>query len=578
MSFDGIVTKSLVDSFQVLLGAKINQINQPVAQDIEILFYNKGKNYKLLLSSSGNAARMYFIENTRKNPLTAPNFCMFLRKHIQNGRIIAIKQRGMDRIVHFDIKTYNEMGFETTKTLIIELMGRYSNIILVDENRIILDAIKKVTGDMSRIRQVLPGQKYVEMMDDKIDVIRENELPGERIDLKDNKTKIFQFFYRNYQGFSPVIGREICHRGKVESSKRLNELTKEEIQGLDQGFLTIREQIRRKEYQPQIILENNKFKEFHVLPLDYLGKEKKDFPDPSSMLEYYYNKNTQEDRIHQKVQNLTKIIQRIISRDAKKLNFMVEDYEKSKNRDQYKIYGDLLSSNVHRIAPGDREIQVENFYDENLEKITIKLDPTIKAWDNAQKYYKRYSKLKSTEKNLEKRIPRLRQEIQYLHQLLNTLEQVTEEEEVEEIREEMEENHLLKRKRHKKKRKRTKSKPYHFKTKNGADIYVGKNNRQNDELTLKKANREDYFFHAKDVPGSHVILRNEQINEQDILDAAFLAAHFSSRRKETLVEVDYTQKKNVNKAKGAKPGMVYYENFTTIAVENNRSLDEFQEI
>lgn len=576
MAYDGIVMRSIVEELQEFIGGKINKIYQPAPLDLEILLYHKGKNKRLLISASPNHPRMHFVEKGRKNPLEAPSFVMFLRRHIQNGTISDIQQIKMDRIVEMKVESYDELGYPVEKSLMIEIMGKHSNIILVDDENKILDSIKRVTEGMSRVRQILPGLEYFILDDEKVDLLTENTLPSEIIlDLDPYKT--FRLFFRNYTGFSPLISKEIVYQAGVDLDSSLDELSSDEIKKLDEAFLKFRQQIKEKEFNPTILLEHNQYSDFHVLDIEYSGQEKIEYESISILLEQYYRKKSIEDRISQKVQSLQKTIEVKLNRDRRKLEAMKEDLKNAKDREYLKLFGDLLSVNAYKIKKRMQEIEVEDIMNDNEIRI-IPLDPKLNPWENVESYYHRYRRLKSTEKNLLIQIPKLKEEIKYLEQLNLMTQKVTEDEEIEEIRQEMIEAKLL-RPRKKQKRKKKVSKPYQYESRNGVPIFVGKNNRQNDELTMKKANSEDYFFHAKDIPGSHVILRNEQITEEDIQDAAFLAAYYSSAGTgEQQVDVDYTQKKNVFKGRGAKPGMVYYENFETLRVLMDRRIEDFKEI
>lgn len=568
MSYDGIVTHFVVEELkEKLIGGKINKINQPDRNEIHMIVYNNRKNYRLLLGVSSNIPRVYITEENRNNPLTAPNFCMFLRKQIQSGIIEDIEQDGLDRTISFKIKTFNELGLLENKKLILELMGKHSNLILVKEDNTILDALKRISKDISRVRQIIPGLKYSTIDDEKWDLRKKGfQNPSELYTKEIGNEKLFQFFYRHYTGFSPILGRELSSLSKLAPSTRLQNLEQENWDRIDQEFLKLYNRIVNKEISPQIILdmEDGSFKEFHGLNIEYLGDRKIKFDSLSEMLETYYRQSSVEDRILQKISSLRKIVQRKYNRDQNKLVTMENELIESKDREQYKIYGDLLSANNHKIDKGSKSIEVENFYDPELKKVLIPLDHKKSPWENTQRYYKIYSKMKNRHKLLEIQIPKIKEELKYLSQLLDSMNRITEVNEIEEIREELIAYGLIKKR--KKKERFEKSKPYHYLSSNEQDIYVGKNNRQNDILTLKIANREDYFFHAKDIPGSHVILRNNELTEEDFKEAAFLAAYYSSAGAEKFVEVDYTQKKNVKKSRSAKPGMVYYENFETITV------------
>ena len=577
MSFDGIVTKAIVDNIkEKLINGKISKVNQPDKNELDLIIDNNKQNYKLLISASSSLPRMHFTNENKKNPIEAYNFCMLMRKYLQGAVITDIYQESMDRVVSIDINSRDEMGYDMNYTLVVELMGKHSNIILIEkESQMIVDAIKRISFDTKSIRQILPKTKYSYLEDDKINILKSDDLP---INIAEGTTKLQQVFYKNYTGFSPTISREICLRADLDYNIRLEDLNDDEKSRFNQVFIDIREDIRNCDYEYSIVIdEDEKLKDFHVIKLEKYGYLKKNFDDIHEMLDYYYKKHSSNDSITQKSSHLKKIVSNKIQRNSNKLSNLTVDLQEAKKRDIYKVYADLISSNMHLINKGMDKITVDNFYDD-MNPIEIPLNPIKSGNENAQIYYKKFSKLKTREKMITQELPLIKQENEYLLQLLETLERITEYQELSEIKDEMVKIGLIK----KSKRKTAKvkpSKPRHFVTENNVDIFVGKNNYQNDNLTLKQANREDIFVHVKDMPGSHVIMRNENLIQKDYDVACFLAAYFSSMSKEKYVEVDYTEKKNVKKAKGAKPGMVFYNNFNTVNVDMiSFNIDNIKEI
>ncbi len=569
MSFDGIVTKAIVEQLsENLINGKINKINQPDPNCLIFTIYNNRNNYKLLIDASSNSPRINITDLNKENPLQAPNFCMLLRKHIQGGTIESIKQNGLDRVINIDINSLNELGDKVTKTIIIELMGKYSNIILIDkESSKIIDSIKRITIDISRVRQVLPGMIYESIPDDKIDITNNIIKPSKIIQLLEKPIKLFRFFYTNYIGFSPQISREICYMSNLDYDVKTNDLREEDLNNIDKSFVKIVENLKNCNYEFNIYKDNNdKIIDYHVLPLNHLGSNIINYETSSSLVDSYFNMTTVSDTVGQKISNINKVLKTILSRNLNKLEKLKKEESDSLDRDKYKIWADLISANSHMINKGDKFLKAENFYDPNLEVLEIKINETKSPWENAQIYYKKYSKLKTSNKLLQTQIPKIEYEIKYIEQIMGSLKFVTTNSEIEEIRRELEDNNYIKKKR-RDKRKEKPSSPLHFITDNGADIYVGKNNYQNDHLTLKMANKNDYFIHAKDISGSHVLLRNNNIDDDDILIACSLAAYYSSGSTEDNVLVDYTQKKNVKKSRNAKPGMVYYENYETVNIK-----------
>ena len=577
MSFDGIVTKAIVDDIkEKLISGKISKVNQPDKNELDLIIYNNKQNYKLLISASSSLPRMHFTNENKKNPIEAYNFCMLMRKYLQGAVITDIYQESMDRVVSIDINSRDEMGYDMNYTLVVELMGKHSNIILIEkESQMIVDAIKRISFDTKSIRQILPKTKYSYLEDDKINILKSDDLP---INIAEGTTKLQQVFYKNYTGFSPTISREICLRADLDYNIRVEDLNDDEKSRFNQAFIDNREDIRNCDYEYSIVIdEDEKLKDFHVIKLEKYGYQKKNFDDIHEMLDYYYKKHSSNDSITQKSSHLKKIVSNKIQRNSNKLSNLTVDLQEAKKRDIYKVYADLISSNMHLINKGMDTITVDNFYDD-MNPIEIPLNPIKSGNENAQIYYKKFSKLKTREKMITQELPLIKQENEYLLQLLETLERVTEYQELSEIKDEMVKIGLIK-KSEKKTAKVKPSKPRHFVTENNVDIFVGKNNYQNDNLTLKQANREDIFVHVKDMPGSHVIMRNENLIQKDYDVACFLAAYFSSLSKEKYVEVDYTEKKNVKKAKGAKPGMVFYNNFNTVNVDmSSFNIDNIKEI
>lgn len=576
MSFDGITTRSIISELSKMVGARINRVNQPESLDI-ILILHKGVTKNLLLTANSNVPRFHIIKDTPKNPMTPPNFCMVLRKHIQGGIIKSITQYKLDRVVKLEISTYDEMGYPCIKSLVIEIMGRHSNIILLDDNNKIIDSIKRVTMDMSRIRQILPGAVYNIIEDDKKDLLKEDALPSELFDFT-KSTAAYKSFYMNYTGLSPLISKEIIYRSGLDVDIKLNNLEKFDIENIDNEFIKIRKLVRDKEFKSNLLLSLNGDKAVGFYPIDinHLGGQISTSETMSQVLEEYYGTRDNSDRLNQMVSNILKVVNNRIKRSQNKLIQQISELEESKNRDIYKVYADLISANIHLINRGVESVKLQNFYTESLETLDIPLDIKLSPQQNAQHYYKKYSKLKKTEEVLSDEIPKLKEEINYLNQVKLTLSSITEVDEIQEIREELSKGGYLKLSKSKSKAKSSApSKPLKFITSDGLIVYVGKNNRQNDELTLKLASKSDLFFHAQKVPGAHVILKTDskEISDKSIYEAAYLAAKYSSLKDENQVMIDYTEKKNVYKAKGAKPGMVYYNDFKSILVDlNNQSI------
>lgn len=566
MSFDGIFTKAVVDEiYPLLLNGKINKINQPDKNEINIQIYNK-ENYKLLMSCANNLSRIHLSEKNKKNPITAYNFCMLLRKHLVGGTIKNIYQHKMDRVVCFEIENLNELKELSKKLLIIEIMGKHSNIILVDkESNKIIDSIKHIDSRQSSIREVFPNKDYFFVKDEKENILEESYiLPSEILKVSE-PISMKKFFYTNYLGFSPIISYELLHNSNVDSDTNSANLDAESIRRIDENFVKLVDNIKSENYFPIFIKDGaNNNKDFYCFDLSlYENKEKVE--SISSLVENFYHNNSLRDRINQKASGFKKILTTKLNRLTNKYLAMNDELLNNQSKEDLKIFADLLSINIYKLQKGMEKVTVENIYD-NMKEIEISLDEKKSPRENIEAYYKKYKKLKTADEIIKAELPKIEEEMKYIKQILETIEIITELNELSEIEEELISLGYVK-KNKKNKQKLEKSKPYVFETDSGALIYVGKNNLQNENLTLKFANKNDIFFHAQDVPGSHVILRGSNLTEDDYKIAGFLAGYYSYFKNEGYANVDYTEKKHIRKAKGTGLGMVYYDNFKTLFID-----------
>jgi len=574
MALDGIVLKNIIKELQeTILYGKIDKIYQPEKDEIIINIYNKGNTHRLLISASNNNPRIHLTKHSKQNPANPPMFCMLLRKHLLGGIIQNIEQFQLDRVVFIDISSIDELGNTVIKRLIVEIMGKYSNIILIDKDTSkIIDSIKRVTSSMSRIREVLPGTLYfIPKQDDKINPLSVNK--DQFINLvnkQDKNKKIHKFFYENYMGLSPLISKEICYLANIDIDRPIGALSEEEAKKLFEAFVEIIDKIKNENFIPTLIKKEygKEYREFYSLNINQFGQDNKIHMESiNQVLDEYYAFNDKQDRILQKSQSIRKLIQTRLEKSLNKLSKQKQELLNSEKREIFKIYADLISANLYRIEKGLEEVELENFYDENLEKIKVPLDKKLTPTENAQRYYKKYAKLKNAHKLLLSQIPETEKEIEYLENVLNSLDNCTEVIEIEEIKEELIKEGYIKGKVTKNKIS-LKSKPHHYISSDGFHIYVGKNNKQNEMLTLKTASKNDLWFHAQKMPGSHVVVKveNKQVPESTLLEAALLAAYYSKGKNSNNVPVDYTERKNIKKPKDAKAGMVIYENYKTVFV------------
>lgn len=580
MAFDGIVTRSVVHELkEKLLSGRINKIYQTEKDELILNIYSNRNNYQLLISASSNNPRFHLTTSVKDNPQNPPMFCMLLRKHLTSGRILDIRQYENDRVVFIDISSLDELGNDNTLTLAIEIMGRHSNIILFnkDTNRII-DSIVRVTEDISRVRQVLPGLNYtLPPIQDKLSIF-DIDYKTFYNTITSTDIELYKFFYTSFLGLSPLIGKEIVFISNLKNKTKTIDLEEEDIKSLFNNLMYLSDIIRDNNYSPVYYTDsNNSIVSFYCIELKSKDNFNKfNLDSISDVIDYSFTKKDRDNRIQQKSNHIKKIVENNLERSINKLDKQKEEYIESKNRDIYKIYADLIAANYHNIVGNEESVILDNFYDENMAKIEIPLNKKLSAPQNANKYYKQFSKLKNAEILLKKQIPITKNEIDYLESLLVSINNCEDVKDLEIIESELvDEGYIKKNLKNNKKKAIIKSDPLHFKSSDGYDIYVGKNNKQNDELTLKFANKDDLWLHVQNIPGSHVIIRKatgDDIPQNTIVEAASLAAYYSKARNSKNINVDYTEKKHVNKAKGAKPGMVFYNEFNTVSVNPKSSI------
>lgn len=566
MALDGIVISNLIYELnQTILNTKIAKIAQP--ENDELLLTCKGPNgqYRLSISASASLPFVYLTSSNKVSPLTAPTFCMVLRKHIANGKIVKISQPGLERIIHFEIEHLNEMGDFCKKVLIVELMGKYSNIIFCDEDGMIIDSIKHVSAVVSSLREVLPGRTYFipAMQEDKINPLTttKEEIADK---LKGKPLSITKAIYTTFTGISPLIANEIAYRAGVDGDLAIASLSEDELLHLSNHCSFIFSDIKECNFSPTIIRNDKEPIEFSSVSLSmYNNYQAKEYTSISEVLEVYYAEKNQYTRIRQKSVDLRKIVSTALERDQKKYQLQLKQLDDSTKKEKYKLYGELLQAYGYGVIEGQKSIEVQNYYDEN-KLIKIPLDPELSAIENSKKYFERYQKLKRTYEATEKLLVETKNEIDHLLSIQNSLEIALSADDLVQIKDELMEFGFIKKNKNSKKEK-VKSKPFHYISKYGYDMFVGKNNYQNDELTFKVATGNDWWFHAKGIPGSHVIVKsnNEELPDEVFEEAGRLAGFYSKGKDSDKIEIDYLQKKNVKKPNGAAPGfVVYYTNYS----------------
>lgn len=569
MSLDGTVVKNLVYEINNrVIDGRMDKIYQN-NNDLLINIRSKGRRERLFISISGSP-RMYFSDEIFDSPQNPQAFCMLLRKHLENNQILEVSQYKMDRIIKILVKSRDELGEYSKKALIIELMGKHSNVILIDDDsKKIIDSLKRINFNLSSVREILPGLTYnPEDISEGLDPCKVDSICDLIKNSKEN-LNIKSFFLKNFTGISPQMCSEIEYRSNIDFKRNLSSLSDEEIIELDKIFFEIFEIVKENNFSPIKIYREDLFKDFYSINLESLNdKEKIKVDSISSLLEEFYNSKFLRDSLGSKSKELKKIVKKNIEKLNRKLSNQANELNVALNREKFKVYADLISSNFYKIEKGADSVTVENFYDE-MKEIKIPLDPTLDGPSNAAKYYKKYSKLKNAASFLTEQIEIGKSEISYLESILLNIDFAERPDEIDELYEEMEkEGYLKKKKKNNKKKKDSDENYITVKTEDGFDIYIGKNNRQNDYLTHKKAKKNDLWFHVKDAPGSHVILKNDNrdFTNNSLLTAAKLAAKYSSLSKSQNIPVDYTFKMYVKRHPAKKPGLVTYTNYKTINI------------
>lgn len=566
MAFDGIVVANLVHELQTqLLNGRIAKIAQPETDELLLTIKASSGVKRLSLSASASLPLVYLTKTNKPGPMTAPNFCMLLRKHIANGRIIAITQPKLERIIRFTVEHLDELGDLCRKDLIMEIMGKHSNLIFCTEDGTIIDSIKHVSAQISSVREVLPGRPYFipDTMEkqDPLTVSWEVFLQT----LSQKPMPLAKAIYTGFTGISPVTAEEICFLSGVDSTLPPKELSEDVLLHLYRQFEIYLSGIREKTFSPAIYYAGKEPKEFSALPLTHFSNyTRTEFDSISQVLETYYALKNTLTRIRQKSTDLRHILQTTLERNRKKYDLQLRQLNDTKNRETYKIYGELLHTYGYQSEPGAKKLEALNYY--TNEMITIPLDPTKTALENAQRYFDKYGKLKRTYEALSRFIQDTREDITYLESIQTALDIAMTEDDLAEIKEELITSGYMRRKYSKKKGK-IKNKPLHYLSSDGFHMYVGKNNLQNDELTFHFAVGNDWWFHVKQAPGSHVIVKTEgkELPDRTFEEAGKLAAYYSSMRGVEKVEIDYVEKKHVKKPGGSRPGfVVYYTNYSLV--------------
>lgn len=574
MSFDGAllsqIQHEIISSTQ---GARIDRIFQPSRDEIILQLRWRGGSAKLLLSAGANHPRIHLTQHSPENPASPPMFCMLLRKHLSSAKWLGMKQVGMDRILFLNFESVNELGDLTAITLVIEIMGRHSNIILLDAQEKIIDSIKRVDLSTSSVRQILPGMLY--------------QLPPlqEKKNILQTSISEIMLLLRNYpkdleiskllvdclQGMSPLPCREIVHRALREDPHR-SEMNPQQWSQLEQQILWWQNLLQNHQGTPTMLLSAESYpKDFTYLNLEQYSDQMQTqtFATYSELLDNFYSKKDQSEQIKQRSGDLSRLLNNTHERIIRRIAIQTDELENYKNREPLKIMGELLTANLHLFSKGESHVSVVNYYDPDGNMMDIPLDIRKTPSQNAQHYFSQYRKADIAEKILIEQIAGGKQELEYIETVQDSLERAQGESDLETIRQELASSGYLRRATKKGKQKPIKQTPMQFLSSDGFTILVGRNNLQNDKLTLKDSQKTDIWLHTQKIPGSHTIIltQGQEVPNSTLEEAGILSAYHSQAQNSSKVPVDYTLVKNVKKPNGAKPGMVIYETYQTMIVD-----------
>lgn len=556
MAFDGLFTYSMTADLQQLVTGRITKIHQPNAQEVVLQIRANGGNHKLLFSIHSSYARVHLTEQTIENPAEPPMFCMLLRKHIEGGFISSIKQLDFDRVIILEIESKNEIGDPIVRELHAEIMGRHSNLLLIDKEQAkIIDSLKHLSPSVNSFRTVLPGQPYIAPP-------AQNKwhpltVSDEQIQAFFSEEKTAKEIVTQFSGFSPLHAEELMFR--LANATDTLACFKKFIAEFNNGGT-----------QPTFIVANNKTY-FSPIALTHIDGEVTTYPDVHTLLDRVFFARAERDRVKQQAGDLERWLQNEIDKLKLKTKKLNKDYDRASKLDQFQLYGELLMANIYAFEKGVKEVTVINYYTESGEQITIPVSERKTPIENAQSYFTKYNKAKNALIMVKEQLEKTEEEIAYFEMLAQQVQQASPRD-IEEIREELAEQGYLKMRHAKKKKKQLKPEPERFISSSGIPISVGKNNKQNDMLTFKIAKRTDIWLHTKDIPGSHVVIHASDPDDTTLREAATLAAYFSKARDSSSVPVDYTEIRQVKKPNGSKPGFVIYFEQKTLFIDPDEAV------
>lgn len=574
MPLDAICLQAVVEELRPqLLGLRIDKVQQPARDQVILLLRGR----RLLLNAGANAPRIQLTELARDNPAEPPMFCMLLRKHLTGAKIAGLRQPLLERLVQLDLEVTDDFGRPGKRTLVLEAMGRRSNLILLDGEGRIVDCLRRVDAEMSAARQVLPGLYYEPPAAGERLPVTEETAEGfrDRLAAANPERQADAFLLDSYFGISPLMAREMVFQAAGETDCRLCGLGESGRMRLWEAVQNFVSAVRESRFTPVCLMRDGRPAEFSCLPVAQYGgvMETEIYGSFSELLDAFYQAREQQERVRQRGADLIRTASAARDRLRRKLAAQERDYAQTQDRDKLRICGDLITANLYRMERGQGTLTCENYYDEAGGEAVIQLDPLLTPQQNAAKYYKRYTKAKTAEKYLREQMEIARRDLDYLESVLEEISRAETEQDFLDIRGELREAGFLRRQGKKEPRQRA-AKPREFRTSGGFQVLVGRNNRQNDRLTLKEADHRDIWLHTQKLHGSHVILRTggQAVGEEDLVEAAKLAAWYSQARESGNVPVDYVQVKYVKKPAGARPGMVVYTRHQTVNVTPEEAL------
>ncbi|EHT7732562.1 NFACT family protein [Staphylococcus pseudintermedius] len=550
MAFDGMFTRKMVEDLQFLVSGRIHKINQPENDTIIMVIRQQRQNHQLLLSIHPNFARIHLTTKKYDNPFEPPMFACVFRKHLEGGRILAIRQIGNDRRIEMDVESKDEIGDTIHRTVILEIMGKHSNLILVNEERKILEGFKHLTPNTNQFRTVMPGFQY------EVPPTQHKQNPYaytgaqvlQHIDF--NAGKIDRQLLQTFEGFSPLITKEITSRRHFMTTQTLPE--------------AFDEVMAETKATPQPVFHKNHEtgkEDFYFMKLHQFYDDCVTYDSLHELLDRFYDARGERERVKQRANDLVKLVQQLLQKYQNKLSKLVDEQAGTEEKENQQLYGELITANIYQLKPGARQLETVNYY--TGENVTIPLNPQKSPAENAQYYYKQYNRMKTRERELTHQITLTEENIAYFENIEQQLSHI-QVHEIDDIREELAEQGFIKQKKQQKKKKQQKIQLQSYVSTDGDTILVGKNNKQNDYLTNKRAQKSHLWFHTKDIPGSHVVILNDAPSDKTIEEAAMIAAYFSKAGQSGQIPVDYTTIRNVHKPSGSKPGFVTYDNQKTL--------------